>query len=595
MTNIINNVVKQLKSEDLNALSFYKDNFYIDNLVEKDKQNLIKRGEKWLSKEFPPLPFSLYREYKLTGNRVNFQTIVDNRRFALNDVFFAELVENKSRFIDLIIEFLYETFSEIVWWLPAHNVYQRDGFNSGYPDSTNPIIALFCAETAAQVSIIVNTFKDRLPNELINIANKELEERIFIPFEESEFWWMAKDGDFVNNWAPWCTQNVLLSYAFSPSFDHSRMLKFMNKSSIILDCFFNSYGEDGCCEEGPQYYHVAGGTLFGSLEIINLCSNNKINEIFKNEKLNNIASYIKKVHISGPYYVNFGDSNAKAGSCNAKDYLFAKRVDNKELMDFISKYWIEVEDKLSINERNLFDRYIALRYFDEIEKLSKEMKNKDVEYSTFTQFKSKGLYIFKYDNNTLAVQAGSNNMSHNHNDTGSFIYYKKGKPLFIDVGVEEYSEKSFSKDRYKIWTMRSTYHNLSNFEDCEQIDGVNTACEILNLKDNEITMQLKNTYKENPKLLSYIRTLRIEENNLILEDKVDTSLNIQMSLLVQNSIVINSDNSFNIGKERIRYEGDIKDIKVEPIPIKDSRLKVSLPNEIYRVLIKYNNNIKLYI
>ncbi|NCD06602.1 MAG: hypothetical protein EOL97_10810 [Spirochaetia bacterium] len=100
------------------------------------------------------------------------------------------------------------------------------------------------------------------------------------------------------------------------------------------------------------------------------------------------------------------------------------------------------------------------------------------------------------------------------------------------------------------------------------------------------------------KLLSYIRTLRIEENNLILEDKVDTSLNIQMSLLVQNPIVINSDNSFNIGKERIRYEGDIKDIKDikgETIPIKDSRLKVSLPNEIYRVLIKYNNNIKLYI
>ena len=95
------------------------------------------------------------------------------------------------------------------------------------------------------------------------------------------------------------------------------------------------------------------------------------------------------------------------------------------------------------------------------------------------EFSSKGLFVFKNDRDTLAVQAGNNNFSHNHNDTGSFIYYKNGNPLIIDVGVEEYSEKSFSKDRYTIWTMRSTYHNLSNFEDCEQIEGKDTDCTIL--------------------------------------------------------------------------------------------------------------------
>ena len=116
--------------------------------------------------------------------------------------FLQNLLKIKDALLILIIEFLFETCSELVWWLPAHNVYQRDGYNSGYPDTTRPIIALFSAETAAQISIIVNTFEKQIPKELINTVNKQLEERIFTPFEKSSFWWMAKEGDLVNNWIP---------------------------------------------------------------------------------------------------------------------------------------------------------------------------------------------------------------------------------------------------------------------------------------------------------------------------------------------------------------------------------------------------------
>ena len=128
------------------------------------------------------------------------------------------------------------------------------------------------------------------------------------------------------------------------------MFKFIKKSSKILDCFFDSYGEDGCCEEGPQYYFVAGVALFGAIEIINLCSKEKINYIYENEKLKNIASYIYKVHINGPYYVNFGDSNSKAGSCTAKEYLFAKRTNNKYLVDFIATNFKNSNDKLNLKQ-----------------------------------------------------------------------------------------------------------------------------------------------------------------------------------------------------------------------------------------------------
>jgi hypothetical protein len=65
---------------------------------------------------------------------------------------------------------------------------------------------------------------------------------------------------------------------------------------------------------------------------------------------------------------------------------------------------------------------------------------------------AKGLYV--------AAWGGHNAQSHNHNDVGNFIVYGDGRPVLIDIGVETYSAKTFSLQRYEIWTMQSAYHNL---------------------------------------------------------------------------------------------------------------------------------------
>jgi hypothetical protein len=58
------------------------------------------------------------------------------------------------------------------------------------------------------------------------------------------------------------------------------------------------------------------------------------------------------------------------------------------------------------------------------------------------------------------VQTASNARSHGHHDSGSFIVFHDGAPVFIDPGVEAYTAKTFSAERYSIWTMQSGYHNL---------------------------------------------------------------------------------------------------------------------------------------
>ena len=71
----------------------------------------------------------------------------------------------------------------------------------------------------------------------------------------------------------------------------------------------------------------------------------------------------------------------------------------------------------------------------------------------------------------LAAKGGHNSESHNHNDVGSCIIFVDGLPGIIDVGVETYTRKTFSPQRYEIWTMQSQYHNLPTINGKMQLPG----------------------------------------------------------------------------------------------------------------------------
>jgi hypothetical protein len=76
---------------------------------------------------------------------------------------------------------------------------------------------------------------------------------------------------------------------------------------------------------------------------------------------------------------------------------------------------------------------------------------------------SRGLYV--------AAWGGHNAQSHNHNDVGNVIVFVDGEPVLVDVGVGEYTSKTFSSRRYEIWTMQSGWHNLPAVNGLDQKTG----------------------------------------------------------------------------------------------------------------------------
>ena len=77
------------------------------------------------------------------------------------------------------------------------------------------------------------------------------------------------------------------------------------------------------------------------------------------------------------------------------------------------------------------------------------------------------------------------------------------------MGVESYTKKTFSPQRYEIWTMQSQYHNLPTFGGIMEQDGekFQANCVKYEIGDEKswISMDLAGAYPE-CHIISYIRT-----------------------------------------------------------------------------------------
>lgn len=442
-------------------------------LPEGLKREIIKEGEAYLGYEYPVIRATDFMRFKRSGDRVAFEDVYFARRHALCGLVMAECVEHEGRFWDDIINGIFAICEESAWQLPPHNSYIRNEPQYLLPDATRPILDLFACETGALLSCVYYLLKKELEEISPFITKRirhELDIRIITPYLTEHFWWMGKEEEEMCNWTPWCTQNILLSAFLTPYAEDTRR-EIVQKAASSCDYFLKDYGDDGCCDEGAQYYRHAGLCLFGAMSILDQVTGNAFVSLFQWDKIKNIAAYIINVHVNDKYYFNFADCSPIAGRCTVREYLFGKSTGQLSLMQFAARDFQSGHGRLytdDVNQMNLFYRLQTVFTYEEVIGFdtSTPIIYKDVFYP------SVGLFIVRNKCFSLAVKAGDNNDSHNHNDTGSFTLYKNGMPIFADIGVESYTKKTFSSDRYEIWTMQSCYHNLPTINGLDEKDGV---------------------------------------------------------------------------------------------------------------------------
>ncbi len=571
----------------------------------------LRLGERYLHFDYPHLSATDFMEFTRTGSRVNYENRFFSKRLALNAVVLAECIEDQGRFLDDIINGIFSICEESAWQLPPHNTYIRDTPQLPLPDTSSPVLDLFACETGAvlaAVSYLLRNKLDQVSPFITKRIRHELQCRIYQPYLDSHFWWMGNGREPMNNWTIWCTQNVLLSVFLADTDTDLKKSVFL-KACKSADYFLAEYGEDGCCDEGAQYYRHAGLCLFNTIEILNAVTGGGFASLYREPKIQNIAAYILNVHIHDKYYLNFADCSPIAGRAGAREFLFAIRTGNTNMAAFAASDFIagKSDTLLLPQENNLYYRLQNGFSVKEIRAFHDSVKKNFVHAELY--YPSTGIFIARDSSFFLSAKAGDNADSHNHNDTGSFTVYKNGLPLLIDVGVESYTKKTFSDKRYEIWTMQSSYHNLPEIDGYMQKDGEQYHAILISQSFTDtlskMEMDIAPAYPEEAGLSCYKRSVSlIKGKEIVIEDQFAftdgrSDHKVILNLMTYEKPVLSgsAENlSFSVGSLGSLHITGASSAVTEEIPITDQRLKTAWEHAIYRIRVTAaENTIKISV
>ena len=574
----------------------------------------ITKGEACLGFRWEPFRATLFLEMAHTGKRAIYDRHRARHRTALCDLVIAECVEGKGRFLDDIVDGVWALCEESFWGKPFTLSGQKAGYD--LPDTAEPIVALFVAEAASLISwtcYLLGPQIESYSSLILPRIDREMQRRMLGPcLERDDFWWMGfrpREGASsprVNNWNPWINSNWLTS-ALLMERDPERRVAAVGKSIRSLDRFIDPYPKDGGCDEGPGYWGRAGASLFECLETLHSATNGTI-DVYDDPLIQNIGKFITRVQINDRYFVNFADAAALVSPSPFLVYRFGKRIADPDMMA-MGAYFGESGDVVNSGVGDSIARQIpALLSITELldetprQPLPREAWLPDVQVMTARDKAGscEGFYV--------AAKGGHNAESHNHNDVGHCIVYVDGKPVIIDAGVETYTGKTFSPDRYDIWTMQSAYHGLPTIDGVMQAPGLQAAARDVacTVEDGSATFtaDIAGAYPESAGVRTWIRTVDLMRgrevkigDRYVLSRKADE---IQMGILTPCGVEDTGHGRIALcaaslpdgresGEATLHYDIGQMAFDVETISLEDDKMQHYWGAQMYRILFTFVN------
>jgi hypothetical protein len=571
----------------------------------------LDRATKALGHEWPALPATLYLEFARNGNRRNYERVSFGRRTTLCDLILAECFEGQGRFTDDIVNGIWAICEESFWGIPACMYMQKHG--PGLPDVEEPVVPLFVAETILLMSWAVYLLEPQL-NEvsplIVDRIKLESANRVLNPLRDrDDFWWMGLGDNVhpitgkkrrVNNWNPWIISNWLTAALILDEDEDSRV-QHIAKALKSLDQFIDPYPEDGGCDEGPSYWGRAGASLFDCLELLDSATGGTIN-VYDDPKIQEIGRFVYRAQIADRYFVNFADASALVLPSASITYLYGKRIGDNDLMD-LGAWAADQRRQTESWALDTIGRALpAMFAYQEIlarnprQPLPRDVWLPEIEVyvSRDEAGSSDGLFV--------TAKGGHNEESHNHNDVGTFSVYRDGLPLLVDAGVETYTAKTFSAERYDIWTMQTAYHNLPTFNGVQQMPGMEfRASEVAYASDDSsssIALELKQAYPADCGLNSWKRTVRHIRGERIEIDDVysfaSPPTDLTWHLITPSDVSVDEDGwihltpantvgDLNSADGWVSFDADRLSVSHEEIEISDERMSAFWGKRLIRI------------
>ena len=568
---------------------------------------LIREADSYLGKPWLQMTATEYLGFERVGNSYEFEHKYYERRRRLSWLVVAECMEADGRFLDEIVNGIWLICEESSWTMPGHMRDQKAG--AGLPDPDEQLVAIFGAETGTLLAWTYYLLGDRLDTVSPMVRKRikyEVERRILVPsLERDDYWWQSFHTEYINNWNPW-TNTSWLTMLFILEEDRGRLVASVHKSLMSLDRFISHYPADGGCDEGPLYWGKSPGSLFDCLELLYWATDGKI-DLFSNDFIKRMGSFICKVHIADEYFVNFADSPAKVNIWANLVYRYGKRIGDREMQNLGAMFSQRGIGKDYLEVGSLGRILPALCQFREINaypvvaESTNDVWLDQIQLMAARSNSGSGQEMF------VAAKGGFNEENHNHNDVGQFIVYVYGKPAIVDLGVGQYTKDTFNENRYTIWTMQSAWHNLPTVNGFMQAAGgqyrsSDVTCDFS--ADNvRFSQDIAGAYPAEAGVKSWQRTLEFNrENSLSLREEFSLSYRegeIAISLVTPCEVTLDAESGFSLSADKngedsslltvIHEEGKFSTV-VDTVNIEDAKLRKAWGETIYRIRLILKNN-----
>jgi len=457
--------------------------------------SLVEFGDELIDEPILTIPFSLFRRFEADGDRNEYESskygYFAHRKHLVTFALLSWLYKEQ-RYISKLEDAIWAICDEYCWALPAH----LGGTSMQKLQSDGYIIDLFASETGAALAEIIHMLADVLSPIVVKRAEKLINERI-IDVANCDFHWKR----MINNWSAVCGCNVGVTALYAVK-DTQKLAEIIKMSLDCMDVFLSGITEDGACLEGAGYWYYGFGHFAYFCDYIEKATDGKIN-YFDNPKVKKLATFNVKCIFPGNRAVSFSDSGTRVTrSLDIASFVYSKYPDTLPLDSTVTSGCVSKSG--------------CFNYLSESRALlwptDRELKTIDFDYGTHI-YENAEWYISTSQNKvSIGAKAGHNAESHNHNDVGSFLVYKNGQDILLDIGSGEYCKAYFSKDRYNFFCTSSGGHNVPIINGAYQLCGKDARAINTVISENGISSDIAGAYKQ-PTLKKLLRTIDFNRTN----------------------------------------------------------------------------------
>lgn len=453
--------------------------------------DVIRRARSDLGSPWPQATATAYARYVRDGDRDEYEQVVFSRQRRLSRAAVAAAVTLDPLWLDEVTDGVIQLCEQSTWCWPAHDdSWRRRG--SVLATVTEPYLDLGAGEVVGQLGWLDHLLGARLDERVPGLRARirhEARVRVIDPFVRRRDWhWLGLDGD-VHNWNPWIHGNVLIA-ALRLVEDRAERAHVVDLVIEGLDRYVASLPADGAIDEGYAYWWNGACRAHEALDVLRHATGG-VFDASQVPALRATVAFPHRMHLGGDWYLNLADGSARPPADQPWDALHraALQVGDEDARRHAASHrWSE---GAMASEREGLGR--LLRALTDQNWLHAEPASpplpRDVWLAS-TQVLLARQEAGTASGLTLAIKGGHNAEHHNHNDVGSVVVAVDGVPVVVDAGRPTYTAQTFGPDRYRIWTMQSSWHCVPEIRGTAQHEGKEFAARDVQVRSDEAISEM---------------------------------------------------------------------------------------------------------